>query len=269
MEEEQQGQPIQETQQPNLPPPAAPAEKVGPEYWKKPKRSKLIYIIIILILLIGSGVYWFLLKPEPAAKTAQTRTALTVKPETRIASSTTHYDSSSFSLGFDYPKGWTVTDTAGSGKLTVVSGPLQLKDANGQQVNGLIVMTIRDRTQKLTEFDKGAATATRDSEKIAYTKPTQTQRGSTYISFLQYATSPGGGSLDGIYITGDNGYQKDQDIPLVDVAKADPVVSITFLKCADAKCAGTRTALSVQDSIWDDNSFSKPLKNMLESLSIN
>lgn len=249
-------------------PKPSPNESVGPDYWRKSKRSKLIYLVVIAALVITAVAYWVLAKPESANQASHNQAAQTTQPVNLISGSTTHYDSSNFNLGLDYPKDWSLSDTSGSGKLTIISPALQLKNAAGQTVSGRIIMSIRDKTQKLTEFDKGAATAVRDSEKIAYTKPTSTQRGSTYVSFLQYASS-NSGSLDGLYITGDNGYQKGQDIPLIDISKSDPVINITFTKCANSKCSDVGTPLSLNQSVWDENNFSKPLRNLLESLSIN
>jgi hypothetical protein len=246
------------------PQPKPPEQRVGPDYWKKPKKPVWKYLIIVLVVaVLAAAAYKVVMKPKPAP-TQQTSASQTAGTS-QLNSKTKHYDSANFTLGFDYPADWTLSDTAGSGKLTVVSPAVKLKDASGQEVTGQITMTLRDKTQKLTEFDKGNAVATQDSEKIAYTNPTQTQRGSTYISFLQYASSNSG--LDGIYVTGDNGYQKDQAIPLVDITKVDPVTSITFAKCPDAKCTGT-TPLSIQQTSWSDSSFSGPLRKMLQSLSI-
>jgi len=259
-----------EGQNPNDIPPAKPIqhETAGPDYWRRPRNRLKYLIILIVVVLLAAGGYWFAVKDKSAkpAKSSQSSQAQ-VNSKPSIATKTSHYSSQNFALEFDYPQDWTITDNAGSGKLTVTSPITRLKDSSGQSVNGQITMTIRDHSQKLTEFDKGNATAVRDSEKIAYIKPSPSQRGSTYISFLQYATTAGGGSLDGIYVTGDNGYQKDQAIPLVDVSKGDPIISITFVKCADSKCSNP-TQLSIQGTSWDDSSFSGPLKNMLQSLSI-
>jgi hypothetical protein len=259
---------MDDQEQDNQTPQPTPArEPVGPNYWKKPKPGKLVYFaILIIVAAAAAGAYWFLVKPQPA-KTSQSNQAAAVQAPA-ISSKTDHYDSNNFGLGFDYPQGWTIADTAGSGKLTVASPTIKLKNASGQMVNGQIIMTIRDKTQKLTEFDKGAALAVRDSEKIAYARPSQIQRGSTYVSFLQYSTTADGNSLDAIYITGDNGYQKNQTIPLTDVSKSDPVIGISFIRCSDAKCSNI-SALSLSQNVWDDSSFSKPLKSLLESLIIN
>jgi cytoskeletal protein RodZ len=255
----------QEPQEPfesesDSPTPKPKFEPVGPDYHKNKSKKGLWIIIFVIIVLLAAAVYWFLLKPEPVK--APTKTSSSNQEQSSAAqtsTATTHYDSSSFNLGFDYPKGWKVSDVAGSGKLTVTSPDEQLKGADGQTVSGQIVMTIRDKTQKLTEFDKGNATAVLDSEKIAYTKPTETQRGNTYLSFLGYASSTQTG-LDGIYITGDAGYTKDQAVPLVDVSKSDPVISVTFLK--DNK------QVTISSNSWSNDSFAKPIKTMLQSLAI-
>ncbi|MDB5161054.1 MAG: hypothetical protein JWO96_434 [Candidatus Saccharibacteria bacterium] len=252
-----------ENQPPPQKPSTPPRETAGPDYWKKPKKRWPKYVLIaILLAAIAAGVYWFALKPKPVTKTTSQNTAsqTPAKAAGQIAATTKSYSSSNFYLTFSYPQDWTVTDNGG-GIMTVKSPSLNLKNATGQTVEGNIILTIRDKTQKLTEFDKGNATATRASDKIAYTKPAQTQRGSTYISFLQYASTTSTGALDGVYITGDNGYQKAQAIPLVDITKVDPVISVTFLNKAG-------TSMSIPDSQWYDTSFSGPLKTMLESFSI-
>jgi hypothetical protein len=258
----------EQTEQPTSIP--TPREPLPAQYQKEKGKKGRYLIIAVVILLIAAAAYWFFLKPKPVKAPAKSTTSpvsssSSAPKEAKV--DTDHYDSSNFNLGFDYPKGWKVSDIAGSGKLTVTSPAVKLKDTNGQQVDGQIIMAIRDKTQKLSEFDKGAATAVLNSEKITYTKPTQTQRGDTYISFLNYASSNNSG-LDSIYITGDAGYQKDQDVPAVDISKIDPITNVTFVKCSDSKCSGTGTALTLDTKIWQDSSFSAPIKTMLQSLAI-
>lgn len=249
-------------EQPQAPLPAQPTNpKVEPDYWKQPRPQWLKYLVALVIIIVLAIGYLFVLKPKPASKSpSQATPAASQVKAGQIESATKSYTSNNFFLTFSYPSDWTVTDNGG-GIMTVKSSLLALQSAGAQTVNGYVVVTFRDKTQKLNEFDKGNATATRDSEKISYTKPTQTQRGSTYISFLQYATTGRAGALDGIYITGDSGYQKGQAIPLVDITKVDPVISITFQDKNGA-------SMSVPDSLWDDASFSGPLKAVLQSLSI-
>jgi hypothetical protein len=234
------------------------------------KKFFKIILTVAIIAALAAAAYLVFFKSKPAkAPTRSGKSSNTLQSGSNsTATPTKHYDSSNFNLGFDYPEDWKVSDVDGSGKLTVTSPAMKLKDASGQNVTGQIIMEIRDKTQKLTEFDKGSATAARDSEKIAYTKPSQTQRASTYISFLSYATSTTSGGFNGIYITGDNGYQKGQDIPLVDITKVDPTINITFNKCADDKCSVKGAPMSVSLTSWSDINFANPLKSMLESLSI-
>jgi hypothetical protein len=128
-------------------------------------------------------------------------------------------------------------------------------------------MTILPQGQPPKDFDAGNAVAVRDSEKVSYTKPTPSQRAQTYLSFVQYAATTTHGALDGIYITGNVGYKKTQPIPKTDVAARDPIVGITFVKCANDACSGAvPTPLSIKASEWDNNSFKAPIKTMLTSL---
>ncbi|OGL40620.1 hypothetical protein A3J32_00500 [Candidatus Saccharibacteria bacterium RIFCSPLOWO2_02_FULL_46_7] len=187
-----------------------------------------------------------------------------VKP---ISATTKHYASQNFRLEFDYPDDWTLTDEQASGIMTAKSPTITLEDTGSQKIDGLVTLTFRAKFQKLTEFDAGSATAVIDSIKIAYTKPTQSQRGETYISFLRYAKTTGTTSLDGIYITGDAGYKIGQSIPKDDLTRVDPVVSITFSRCSDNACNST-TPFSVGADIWDNRTISEPLLAMLKSLTI-
>ena len=66
------------------------------------------------------------------------------------------------------------------------------------------------------------------SEKIKYSNPTSVQRAETYLTFVQYSTTARGEGIDALYITGDNGYQKDQYIPKTDMINLDPVIVVSF-----------------------------------------
>ena len=253
------------------PPTPAPSQPTPPDYWKNPNRRWWRYGLVAgVIIIAAAAAYWFLLRSTPAAKPAQTQTSSQVKsPAISSTTPTKTYSSSNFNLSFSYPQDWTITDS-GSGQMTVRSPASQLKSAAGQDVSGQVIMTIANKGQNLGVFAKGNATAVVDSQKVAYTTPTSAQRANTYLSFLQYASTTTAGALDGIYITGDNGYQKGQDIPGSDIAGIDPLVSVTFVQCASSACpAGTTTALSIASTSWSDTSFSSPITKMLESLAFN
>lgn len=177
-----------------------------------------------------------------------------------------HYLSSQFSLSLDYPENWQLTDVEDSGRLVLRSPTVKLKDAEGQPTDAQIVITMRDKQQKLTEFNTGNAVAVLASEKITYTTPSQSQRAQTYLSFLHYGDSLVT-TIDGVYITGDTGYKVGQAIPKADISPIDPVVSVTFVKCMDTNCSGNE-AFSVDNSMWNDKTFADPIKTILTSLSI-
>jgi hypothetical protein len=218
--------------------------------------------IVVAIIILAAGGYMLIKNHKssnnPSSNDSQTSQTNQAHSTAKISAATKHYDSANFNLGFDYPADWTVSDTD-NGQLTVKSPTVGLKDTSGHNVSAIITMTIRRNDQKLSEFDKGDAIATLDSEKVAYTKPTQTQRANTYLSFLTYSGSNG---ISGIYITGDNGYKKAQAIPKADIQKVDPIVSVTFTN------SESNTAFSISIDNWSDPGFADPIKNMLQSLSI-
>jgi hypothetical protein len=248
------------------PPKKMKFEPVAPDYHKSKSKKGLWIIAILLGLLLAGAAYWFLLKPKPASVPAKTSpSASTQSATSQISTETEHYDSANFDLSFDHPKGWTVKDDPAA--LSVVSGAVKLKLANGQQQDGQVLMLITKNNQKLYGLDKDASTAILDSEKITYSKPSETQRGNTFISFLNYSISTDKG-LDAIYITGDNGYKQNQAVPKGDIEKSDPIISVTFNKCANKGCAELGTPTTIDESMWAAVSFSKPIKTMLESLAI-
>lgn len=242
-----------------------------PEKNRNPIWRKLFIILGILVLLagLGSGAYWYWKNHKSSKEPANTNQATqqTEAPTGSITATTKHYDSPNFYLGIDYPEDWTVTDNGG-GIMTIISPATQLKSADGQTITGKISLNIRGKVQKMPEFDAGNATAVIASEKISYTKPTQNQRGSTYISFLRYASTANTAGLDGVYVTSDNGYTVGQAIPGVDIAKVDPGVSITFGKCVDNNCSSYTAPLTVAATAWADKSFSSSLEAILKSLTI-
>lgn len=258
--------------------PAEPAqekpqrEHVPPDYHKNKSRKKWVIPILIVLLIAGAGAggYWYKTKSKTTSEPSTTSQTVTTKQQEvgQINQKTKHYDSPNFYLGLDYPTDWEVAD-AGGGKMTITSPVLQLKSAQGRTTKGEIILSIYQKGQNLTAFDAGNAVAVLDSEKLTYTKPSQNQRGSTYISFLRYAKTTLSGALDGVYITGNNGYQKDQNIPKTDIAGVDPQISITFTQCSDGTCSTTPRPLSIASSSWDDAQLSTPIKKMLSSLTIN
>ncbi len=242
---------------------AAPKSSKLPSQWKRWTAWLGIVIAIFVVLLIG---YKFLQKKPPSTTTQTPANSQSQSNQSQptITTATKNYASQNFALSFDYPQDWTVADN-GNGIMTVKSPSMILTDSSGQAQKTFIVLTFRNKTQKLTEFDAGNATAERDSSKIAYAKPTQTQRADTYLSFLRYAKSTAG--IDGIYITGNSGYKSVQVIPGTDISKVDPVINYAFIR----DTTGTKVAegpVTIASSVWDNSTFSTSLLNILKSLVI-
>jgi len=230
-----------------------------------------ILLIVVLVVAAAGAAYWFATHhsktPGKSANAPSKTTPVTSQAAsvTKITSATKHYDSSNYNLGFDYPEDWTISDTPNN-KLTATSPAVQLRGAGGQAFTGQIVFSIQPKQTSVSQFAAGKTVAALESQKIAYKSPTSSQRAQTYVSFVSY--NGDSSNLDGLYITGDNGYQADQDVPMSDIAKADPLVSITFLKCADADCKTTPSATSLPTSDWSDTGLSTPLLTMIKSLVI-
>jgi hypothetical protein len=232
---------------------------------RKPKKAwwKWLLVGLAVALVAAAATYLLFLKPKDKDKQASqsTKSSQSTPPaqQQSAAITTKHHQSANFSLEFDYPENWTVTDD-GSGKLTVKSPTMPLKSASGKAVSGQVTVTIQGKQAELKEFKGGNGLAVRESDKLTYTKPTSSQRAQTYLSFVGYAGSAQTG-IDGMYITGDIGYQKDQAVPMVDVVRGDPLVTVSF--------SGSGGTLSISSDSWNDsNQLTKSLKTIITSLSI-
>lgn len=273
-----QFQPAQPPTEPTVPKPVAPESVPSPVpelptpapqlpaqgYYKEPSKQRWVYVAIGAAIIIALLAYFLFGRSKPAtpkAATTQSHTTTNQPPAaSQINAATKSYTSPNFNLTFSYPADWTIADNGGT-QMTVTSPAMQLKNPTGQTVTGQIVMTIAQAGQVPTAFNSGGATAVRDSVKVAYSKPTSTQRANTYLTFVQYSTTTATGALDGVYITGDYGYQKGQDVPKVDIGKLDPIISLTFVSSAGK-------LMSIANTMWDDATFSGSLTKMLESFAI-
>jgi hypothetical protein len=239
--------------------------------WGKLKPGRKLGIglaILVLVAALAAGGYWFYKnrksdnKPEQTAQTNQTST----EAAAGISGEIETFESTNFNLSFDYPADWTASEDSAE-EISVLSPGLKLKGADGKDVTGQIYFRISAKGQPLQGFESGNAIAVLDSQKIAYANPTQAQRASTYISFLRYADNSQG--LDAVYITGDLGYETDQDILKTDIEQVDPIVSIEFYLCPESGCEELSGVYGIGEQTWENENISVPLTNMLESLVIN
>jgi hypothetical protein len=228
------------------------------EQRRKSKRNKSILIILVALAALGAGGYFLFLKikdkpaPPPAQQTNQTQNT-----EAQQEVPTEKYNSSDLQLSLDYPNNWTVDDSE-QGLLKITSPSVKLKDSNGTEVDGKVAFTIISAGSDVTGFTGTSGVAVADSEKISYDQPTQSQREQTYVTQVKFS----GNGLNVIYITGDSGYKKDQDVPKSDVAKIEPIISVTF-EAADG------SPLTIEASEWGSNPALKAAVKIITSLKIN
>lgn len=247
---------------------------------KSGKRRWLVGLVIAILLLAagGAAAYMWLKQSNsgskrPAATHAQQSKQPSQAPtpanETGSAAETKTFTSSTLALSIAYPGDWTPAELKDS--ATITSPVVTLTDANGQTTNGRMVLNIRARQDKPVEFTAGDVVAVLDSAKVDYTRPSATQRGSTYLSYLQYATTTTKGGMDGVYITGDYGYKYGQTVRLAEIAKVDPLLDVTFVSCTDTTCASTtQKALTVSATAWQTDTKNRPaVETMLKSLVLN
>jgi hypothetical protein len=158
---------------------------------------------------------------------------------------------------------------SGNGPMTVTSPAMQLNAADGSKDTGQIIMTIQKQGQLPAAFTAGSALAVLNSQLISYSQPTPSQTSQTYLSFVQYSSTTSVGGLDGIYVTGNYGYQKDQVVPDSDITSIDPLITVTFIKCGNSKCTSNLNPLTVASTSWNNDAFQAPIKTMLSSLTFN
>jgi hypothetical protein len=234
-------------------------EPIQAQHRKQRRRKPVIIIVLLLLAAAGASAYFFLKPAEKQSTTQPSPSPSSQNSEEAEEEDTEHYVSQDLRLALDYPKAWKLDD-ATSGQIKIESPMVKLPDASNSQTDAKILVTFLSAGSTPPEFTNNDATATIEAEKITYKNPSQTQRGQTYLSFVGFGSSTG---LDAIYVTGDAGYQKDQTIPKSDVVRANPIISVTFQKCAGSTCTGK---LSVAPDAWSSNKDLKSTKTILESL---
>lgn len=230
---------------------------------KKKRRWPLVILILLVLIAVTVGAYLFATKKAaaPAAKTPAVQSRSTSTKNTEVP--TKAYTSDTYALSFDYPGNWTISDT--SAKLTVTSPATTLTDSSGKQTQGQVAVSIQNQQTSIANYPANGATAVLASDKLTYKQPTQVQRAQTYLSYLSYQ----GAGLDALYITGDNGYQKDQTIPMSDVVKGNPLISVMFTACGDTACQTPGAAMTLQPDAWQGSNVAKQVTALLESLQLN
>jgi hypothetical protein len=246
-----------------------PALQPAPGAAYRPKKLwPKIVIVVVVLVAAAFGSYWFgnhQASKKQAAKTSSSSTTnhqanQAQNQQTQAATETKHYDSSTYTLGFDYPKTWTVSDT--SARLTVTSPTTQLTTATGSKVNWRVVVAIQNPVSSIAGFPASGAVASLASSHLTYKQPSSVQRAQTYLSYLGFRMTSG---LDALYVTGDNGYQQGQSVPMSDIVKGNPLISVMFDACSDENCTSPKTT-TISTSSWQSSAASKDVTNLIESI---
>jgi hypothetical protein len=242
----------------------------------KKKRSKkwmLVPLVLLLLAGAGAGAYAFLQKrgttAQPTAATNQAQTAqptTTATPSQSTTAEMKDLQSTNLPVSLKYPADWAVSDTAP--KLTITSTKQTFTNVAGKKVSGQVVVMIRPKQTTLAEFKTGNAAAVLDSKKVNYAQPAAGQRGSTYLSYLQYAATTTKGALDAIYVTGNAGYTKAQVVPQADVVKVDPLINVYFVECPNDTCTTAATPTSIEAAAWSASTLNTTVEDILKSLAI-
>jgi hypothetical protein len=239
----------------------------------KPKRRLRLLTAAIVVVFIAAAAYGSFWLGTHEANKKQTKksaqsTASTTSQKPNVSTTQTQtkqYQSTNFGLSFAYPLDWTVTES--TAKLTVTSPVLSLVTAVGAKASVHVVLTIQNQASSIAGFPAGGAVASLESDKLSYSQPSTVQRAQTYVSYLSYTETSG---LDAVYVTGDNGYQQSQQVPMSDIVKGNPLISVGFESCQNDTCTtGTTDPVTLQASSWKTSPAGKDINSMIESLVIN
>ena len=255
--------------------PPAPPTRYQQEQKAPKKSNKWLWLVlaVVVVLVLGGGTAYVMLKSKttkPKSGSSLIKKAVASKPTnvqpTAPVIPTNSHTSAAYGATFNYPSSWTVVDS-GSAPLTVTSPVMNLISANGQTVLGQIVLTMANMGYLPTAFGPQSV-AVLGSQKIVFSNASTAQAADTYISFVQYPATTIRGGLDGIYVSGNYGYQKFQNIPASNITTVNPFIAVTFLACASPSCpTTTRQPLTIAASDWSNQSFSAPILVMLKSFS--
>jgi len=240
--------------------------KKGPS--KRDKKSQIIFIIscCILLAILGAGAYSYgYYTRDNKKQEVKTTTKIVVKPLANniYSPTTTSYDSTVFGFNIKYPDSWQLS-SSGTNNVSLTSPVTSLTADTGQKVNGRVVLSVVSKGLVPAGFGTSSV-AVLDSVDISFDSPTSNQAAQSYLSFVQYPATDIKGGLDGIYVTGNNGYVKDDVIPIADVNTMSPLIYATFYQCNSLACTSSKP-LTISSSEWSNTDFSNAITNTIKSM---
>ncbi len=237
---------------------------------KPPKKNNSLWYLIagfvVVLVLVGAGI--FIAKKythsNKTNKITNKQTTATKPSSTITSSKLASYTSTVFNFKVSYPNNWTVA-TQGNTSVSISSPETSLTADTGNKVNGMVVLSVFNKGQIPASFGSYSV-AVLNSQDINFTKPTAAQAAQTYISFIQYPATTVKGGLDAIYVTGNNGFVKDDAITTAIVGQVDPLIVVNFEQCSSKDCSQVKN-LTISSTMWSNTSFSTPILNILKSFS--
>lgn len=226
----------------------------------------ILAVFVVVGMIVGAYFLGWHTASGPVAQKVQVAKNKADRVQASATVATKHYDSSIYTLGFDYPNNWVISDT--KDKLTLTSPSFTMVDSQkGSTDNGHVIMTIQNQQPNIPGFPENGATASLPSTQLTYKHPTENvQRKQSYLSYLGYTGSDG---IDALYLTGDNVYQGGDNVPMSDIVQGNPLISVAFAKCTKSFCmGGTTTPLTLKSESWNNASFKQTVINILQSLGL-
>lgn len=154
------------------------------------RRKKMLLVggAVLVALLLAAAAYWFFVmrKDTGAAPAVDQSTTTTVPaetiPDTPADSTPQTYKSEKLNIELTHRKDWTITESAGSG-IVLTSPRTTAVMPDGTAGTNVFTLKIRKGASETMRASIDKAVAVRDSEVIAYTAPTESQRFYTNVSY--------------------------------------------------------------------------------------
>jgi hypothetical protein len=235
---------------------------VIPKNTKHNHRQAVITTLGILIVVIILWIAFF---------GGSSKTSVTVKNKPNVPKAvsltttpTTTYSSQFFAMTMTYPRNWILKDSK-HGLITITSPLTNLTSDTYKLVKGQVILTFAQQGSIPSGFNGGTDLAVLNSALVAYTNPTQFQSSQTYISFVQYPTTNVIGGLNGVYVTGNYGYQKDGVIPASEIQTINPLITATFRQCQNTACKAFEP-LTITSGSWSSSPIGSIVTAIISSL---
>ncbi len=171
---------------------AAPDQPEAPHFTRRERRhrKKMLFLMIgsgvVLLLLAAFAIYWFLLrdhKTPQASKLATSQSSQKQPVATPVADPTpVSFKSTKLNIEITHRKDWTLKEST-DGEITITSPQTSYTKVDGRATTGVFTVKLRKGVTDTMKATIEKAIATRDSEVVAYTAPTEQQRQYTNVSY--------------------------------------------------------------------------------------